>query len=144
MSQVIKVALPGFNTNTGVGNLVTDSVHPNPKIYTFASPPHAGTIFLAWSTVGLTQANGTTKLIYSFAHHLDYVPTVFASHDFTNGVIERRGTLPFQYGALGMITIDADATNINVKYFSLDLADTTPIPVFNMTIRYYVMVEPGL
>lgn len=143
MTYVLKLALPGTDAKkASVGQLVTDSIHPNPKIYTLATTPHAGIISLTWNTT-TARAYGSTLTIDTFTHNLGYIPTVFASYDWSNGTIERRGTLPFQYGALGMIVIDADTTNINLKYFSLDLPGTTAIPAFTMTVRYYVMVEPG-
>lgn len=108
-----------------------------------ATPPHAGTIFLNWTqTAGVNF--DTTQLIYSFPHGLNYVPTVFASYQWTDGTNTQRGTLPFQLGALAIIVIDADPANINLKYFSIDSSiPATTITPFTMQIRFYVMVEPG-
>lgn len=142
--SIFKISLPGTDVkNARIQDLVLSSLYPNPKIDTTASPPHAGIIFLNWQAVGLSQANNTTKLIYSFSHGYDYIPTAFAAYKFDNGSLVTDGVLPFQYGNLGEITIDTDPTNVNIKYQSIDLASTTVIPPFLMQIRFYVMADRG-
>ncbi len=140
--NIFKLSLPNNDVKRArIQDVVLDSTYPNPKINTKADPPHAGTISLNWvDTTGVPYA--TTKLLYSFAHGYNKMPTVFASYKYDTGLVVRRGTLPFQLGALGMISIDADAKNINLKYYSFDIFDT-PIPPFIMQIRFYVMVEHG-
>lgn len=144
MSEVFKLAVKGVRVQGArAKDLIIDSDHPNPKISVLANPPHAGNIFLDWqSTTGVDFE--TIITLYPFPHGFQYVPTVFASYQFDNGSVKEGGTLPFQLGALGMIVIDADATNINLKYFSFDQSiPATAISPFTMNIRYYVLVEPG-
>lgn len=144
MNDVFRVALPGVDVRKAQPqDLIVSSEYPNPKIYTLANPPHAGIVFLNWNTTtGIAQ--GITKLIYPFPHSFTYTPTVFASYQTTN-FGGQGGTLPFQVGALGVLTIDADAKNINLKYFSVDPSVTpASIPQFTMQIKYYVMVERGI
>lgn len=142
--QVVRIVLPGSDIETArIQDIVVDNLYPSPKIDTIASPPHTGIIFLNWTDT-TAIANDTTKLIYSFPHgYVGYIPTVFASYRFDNGSNILKGTLPFQYGALGNIIIDADEENINLKYYSTDFLGPTPIPVFTMQIRFYVMAEQG-
>lgn len=140
--NVVRIALPGADIIRGkVEEMVLDSVYPSPKIDTTASPMHVGTIYLNWDSTA-SVAYDTIKLLYSFPHNYDYIPSVFAAYRFDNGSNILQGTLPFQNGALGMITIDADEKNINLKYYSFDLFSSAIIP-FNMQIRFYVMAEEG-
>lgn len=142
--STFRIALPGNDVHTArIQDLAIDRRYPNPKIYTKANPPHTGIIFLNWaSSIGVNFQ--TTKILHSFKHNYNYIPTVFASYKFDNGSQILRGTLPFQYGALGVITMDADDTNINLKYYSIDGAiPATTIPPFTMQIRFYVMAESG-
>lgn len=142
--NVFKVALPNQDVkHARVQDLALDSLHPNPKISTVVSPLHTGIIFLNWVDTS-ARAYGSTLNIYYFSHGYDYVPTVFASYKFDNGSTIRKGMLPFSYGALGMIIIDADIKNINLKYYSLDLSGASAIPAFVMQIRFYVMSERGV
>lgn len=142
MSQRFKLALPGFDAQSArVWEEVLDNLYPSPKIDTTPVPPHAGIIFLNWADTTAVP-NNTTKLLYSFPHGYNHIPTVFASYSYDNGTIRLRGTLAFQNGALGMITIDADEENINLKYYSFDLASTAITP-FIMQVRFYVMAEHG-
>lgn len=142
MTNVFRMALPGFDAIRGkVEQMITDSRYASPKIDTQAVPPHAGVIFLNWTDTNIINY-GVTRLIYSFPHNYGRIPTVFASYKFDNGTTVLRGTLPFQYGALGMITIDADEKNINVKYWSFDFLGNN-IPAYTMQIRFYVMAEAG-
>lgn len=142
MSERFAISLPGSDVfGAKLTDEVVDSLYPNPKVSTIASPPHAGIIFLNWSS-SLIIPERTTKLLYSFPHNYENLPTVLASYKFDAGSGIFYGTLPFQYGALGLILMDTDAVNVNLKYFSLDIASTT-IPAFLMQIRFYVMAERG-
>lgn len=143
MSQVFKITLPNNDVRTSdLKDEVLNSLAPSPKINTQASPPHVGIIFLNWASSSLVIPRGTTQVLYSFPHGYNYVPTAIAVFAFDNGVNPQNGTLPFQYGALGIITIDTDALNVNLKYFSIDLGSTI-IPPFTMQVRFYVMAERG-
>ena len=136
------IALPGKDVYRGkVTDMVIDSRYPNPKIDTLGKPPHAGVIFLNWAS-SIAVPETTIRLIYSFPHNYNFIPTVMASYDFDNGSARLKGTLPFQYGGLGIITIDADEKNINLKYYSTDFAATV-VPPFTMQVRFYVMAEQG-
>lgn len=138
-----KIALPGFDVRTSrVTEEVLDGLYANPKINTKASPPHLGIIRVNWATTGIIIPTDTTRILYSFPHNYGYVPTVFASYAFDNGTIRSNGTLPFQMGGIGIVTIDADLVNINLKYYSFDLASTAITP-FLMNVKPYVMAEQG-
>jgi len=141
MSDVFKVSLPGKSVDTTkITDLVTSNLYPNPKVDTLASPPHVGTIFLNWTdTVG--PADFTTRLIYSFPHNYNTIPTVIASYKYDDGTI-LRGVLGFQLGAIGMIVMDADDKNINLKFYSFNFLGN-PITPFIMQIRFYVFAEHG-
>lgn len=144
MSNVFRIALPGKDVKEArVWETAVDNLYPNPKIDTAPTPPHAGIINLNWTRTAAVT-NNTTVLIHSFPHGYNHVPTVFASYSFSNATVTTpiKGTLPFQLGAIAIITIDADATNINLKYYSTD-AGATAINPFTMQIRYYVMAEKG-
>lgn len=137
------LVVPGADVrNPNLSDIIVSDLYANPKISTVANPEHAGTIFLNWQS-SLTIPDGTTKLLDFFPHGFDYTPTVIATYKFDNGFGKNEGTLPFQLGGLGVIVMDADAVNINLKYQSLDPGVTT-IPPFTMSIRYYVLVERGL
>lgn len=142
--NTVRVSLPDKDLSRGKPDeMAIDNRYANPKIDTQAAPPHAGNIFLNWtSTTGISQ--GTTKLIYRFEHGYNYVPTAFASCKFDNGANVIRGTLPFLNGSLGVITLDCDQTYVNLKYFSID-SSTTPSAIlpFLMQIRFYVFAERG-
>lgn len=145
MTQRFVVAREGFDADTArVWETVVNDLYPNPKIDTTANPAHAGIIFLDWrNTTGIL--GGITRILDSFPHNYGYTPSVFASYGFDNGTLRSGGTLPLQIGALGVIFIDADETNINLKYYSTDTAGpATPIPAFLLQARYYVMAERGL
>ena len=142
--NIFKLALPGKDAKDArLSDTIVDSKYPNPKVSTIAQPPHAGIISVNWHS-SIALASGTVKVIYSFKHGYDYIPTVIAVYDFDNGSNIQTGLLPFQYGALGLITIDADDTNINLKYISFDTsAPSTAISPFIMKVRFYVFVERG-
>lgn len=141
MNKVILVK-DGNVDNPDISNIIIDTAYPNPKIYTKANPPHAGIISVNWqSAISISQ--GTTRILDYFPHNLGYIPTVFGTFKFDTGLVIREGTLPFQYGGIGMIFIDADLDNINLKYHSTDIGAVV-IPSFIMQVRYYVMVEAGL
>src|SRR6266513_509582 len=141
--SVFKVALPGKDAHRGsITDMVIDNRYPSPKIDTAANPVHAGLIFLSWNDT-TAIASGTTKVVYSFPHHYSKCPSAFASYSFDNGTQRIKATLPLQIGALGILTIDTDDTNVNLKYFSFDIG-STPIPAFTAQIRFYVMAESGL
>lgn len=145
MSQVFRVAREGEDALRGkVDKMVLDSRYPVPKIDTQADPPHAGIIFLNWNdTTGVD--NDITKLLFSFPHKYNKMPTVFGTYAFDNGSTRLKGTLPFQFGALGMIFMDSDDVNINLKYYSFDFSiPATAILPFLMQIKFYVMAEHGL
>jgi hypothetical protein len=142
MTTTFRLALPGTDTdNAHIDQLAVDARYPNPKIDTLASPPHAGIIFINWTDT-TPIASGTTKIIYSFPHNYSTIPTDFASYKFDNGSNILRGVLPFSNGVLGVIFLDADEKNINLKYLSTDVG-TTVIPAFTMQVRFYVMSEHG-
>lgn len=141
--SIFKIALPGNDVkDASISQEVLDSQFPSPKVNTLAQPPHAGIIHLNWSS-SVAVPLGTTKLIYSFPHGYDYIPSCFASYSFDNGSVRNSGVLPFQYGAIGVILLDADIRNINLKYFSADLAGVTVVPPFLMQVRFYVFAERG-
>jgi hypothetical protein len=81
-------------------------------------------------------------MLYSFPHNYGYIPTVIGTSEFDNGVQQVKGMLPVQIGAMGMVILDSDTTNVNLKYFSFDFG-ATPIPPFTLKIRFYVMAERG-
>lgn len=140
MSQVLRIALPGKDVKHGrVDEMAVDSRYSSPKIDTAAAPPHAGIIYLSWNNTAAI-ATGTTKLLYNFPHNYNFVPTVIATYKFDNGANVLRGTLPFQYGTLGVIVMEADETNVNLRYYS---TDNGLIPAFTMQVRFYVMAEHG-
>lgn len=139
-----KISIPGVSVQDAKPSEETvDSTYPSPKVNTLATPPHAGIIFVDWSSSTQTQALGTTRVLYKIPHGYNYIPTVFGNYIFDNGTRKIRGMLPFQYGSLGMIILDTDKTNANLKYISLDLANTTPITPFLITVRFYIMAERG-
>lgn len=144
MSEVFKISLPGNAVrDADLKNEAIDSRYASPKISTVATPPHAGIIYLNWQSTTLSYPERTTKVLYSFQHNYATIPTVFASYKFDNGTQHIYGTLPLQIGSLGLIILDTDKTYVNLKYFSLDIANTTPIPPFALKIRFYVMAEAG-
>lgn len=141
--DVFKIVLPGSNVHQSrLEDKVIDSLYSNPKINVVARPSHASVISLNWNNPTPVAYN-ITKILYSFSHNYDYVPTVFASYSFDDGSNLRNAILPFQYGGLGMIVMDADIKNVNLKYLSLDLSSAAAIPTFIMKIRFYVMAERG-
>lgn len=138
-----KIALPGSDIHTSkLKDEVVNSLYPNPKIDATAQPPHAGIIFLNMANTNLIVAYDATYIFYKFPHNYGYVPTCIGNYIFNNGGVDRNGVLPFQYGGLGMVILDADATNINLKFLSFDLG-STPVTPFTMQVRFYVMSEPG-
>lgn len=142
-NQKFVIALPGYRARgAGPSEVVLSSDYPNPKISVYASPPHAGVIFLNWHTAGLTVPVNTARVLCSFPHNYNFVPTVFGSYIFDDGsATKRQAILPLQYGGLGIILLDADEKNINLKFFSFD--GVTTIPEFTMQVRFYVMAEHG-
>lgn len=141
--NVFRVSLPNTDVKRRIPqNMAIDSLLPNPKIDTRASPPHAGIIFLDWNTAQVVPYQ-TTKLLYSFPHPYGYIPTVIASYKYDAGSTKTEGVLPFTLGATGIIIMDADNANINLKYRSNDVPGTTNIGPFLMQIRFYVMAERG-
>jgi hypothetical protein len=140
--NIFKISLPGQDVRGArLNEEVVDSIYPSPKVSTIASPPHAGIIHLNWSS-SIILPNPTVKNLYSFAHGYNQIPSTLAVFSFDNGTTKTNGILPFNYGALGLILIDADSTNVNLKYISFDLASTV-IPVFIMQVRFYVFAERG-
>lgn len=143
MSQVFRVAQPGEDVLRGaISKMIVDSRYAFPKIDTQANPPHAGIIFLNWADTSIIP-NNTIKVLASFPHDYNKMPTVFGNYNFDNGNVRFKGVLPFQNGALGMIFLDADDTNINLKYYSFDFLGINITP-FVMQIKFYVMAEHGL
>lgn len=139
-----RLALPGTDVHRGrPQDMVLDSRLDSPKIDTTASPPHAALIFLNWNrTAGIPD--DTTLLLYSFPHNYNQIPIVIAAYKFDNGSNVLKGVLPFQLGGQGIITMDADEENINLKYYSIDgNVSPTDILPFIMQLRYYVMAEAG-
>lgn len=145
MSNRFIMVKQGDARNARLQDIIVSDEYTNPKIYTVPTvPAHAGNIFLNWASTTKSASLDTTLILDSFPHGFKYIPSVFGTFKFDNGTTQREGTLPFQFGSLAIITLDADATNINLKYYSLDAGiPATTIPQFNMQIRYYVMVEPG-
>lgn len=145
MSNVFRVALPNNDIRAHLDSMAVDSRYASPKIDTLASPAHVGLISLNWNSSTIALPDTTIKLLYYFPHNYNYTPTVFASYKFDNGANILKGTLPFQNGSLGIILMDADTKNINLKYYSTDAgAPASNIPPFIMQIRFYVMAEQGI
>lgn len=143
MTRVIRAALPGEDVLRGkVEKMALDSRFANPKVDTRAAPPHAGILFVNWQDTSIVN-NDDTKLLYSFPHGYPKAPTVFASYAFDNGSTQLNGTLPFQNGALGIMLMDSDDTNIYLKYYSIDFLGNNITP-FTMQVRFYVMAEHGI
>jgi len=137
------ISQPGFSASRArPWQIVLSSDLPNPKIDTQVNPPHVGILTVNWNDT-TPIADDTTRLMYSFPHNYNHIPSVFAAYYFDNGTTQRRGTLPLQLGAIGMITVDADSKNINFKYYSIDVFGPTAIPVFLLRLRFYVMAEHG-
>jgi hypothetical protein len=108
-----------------------------------ATPPHAGLIDLNWAVIYPSP----TKLLKRFTKYPMAMITsleLLLAFSFDNGSVKVSGTLPFSIGGIGLIIIDADPTYVNLKYFSTDLANTTPIPPFTMLIRFYIFAERGM
>lgn len=140
--DVFRIALPGFDVHRGkIEQMVMDNRYPSPKIDTQAVPPHAGLIFLDWRDTSVVNYD-VVKTIYSFPHRMGKIPIVVASYKFDNGTVVLKGTLPFQLGSFGMIVLDADEKNVNLKYYSFDFLGNN-MPQFTMQIRFYVMAELG-
>jgi hypothetical protein len=140
---MFRIALPDKDVRRGkITDMVIDDRYPSPKIDTLAQPPHAGIINVNWNDT-TTIPSGTVKLIHSFPHPYATAPTAFASYAFDNGLRRIKGTLPMSLGVIGILTIDTDDENVNLKYFSTD-SGGSPIPAFTAQIRFYVMAEPGL
>lgn len=143
--SVFRLALPGFDVHRGrPEQMVADNRLDSPKIDTMANPAHAGIIFLNWTrTAGVPL--DTFLMVYSFPHNYNQMPTVIAGYKFDNGSVVLNGVLPFQLGGQGILTMDADDTNINVKFYSTDGSiPVSDIQAFIMQLRYYVMAEPGI
>lgn len=141
----MKISLPGFDVKSShISEEVIDSLYPNPKIDTKASPVHAGIIDVNYAGASLVAPLDGVIVIYSFPHNYSYVPTVLGNFRFDNGVVVRYGILPtgFVLSAGGVLTIDADPTNINLKYISLN--NSTTISAFLLKVRFYVMAERGV
>lgn len=145
MNQVFRLAQPGFDVLRGkIGRMILDNNYAVPKIDTQANPPHAGIIFLNWADKPSGLADGTIQILDSFPHYYNKMPTVMGNYKFDNGGTILGGMLPFQLGALGIIVLDADDVNINLKYYSIDTAfPSIDIPAFLMQIRFYVMADHG-
>lgn len=142
--NIFKIALPGFNFRDSKPNEeAVDSLYPSPKVSTIARPPHVGIIFLNWQTSGIVMNFNTNRILYSFAHGYNYIPTAFSVCQFDNGSVKVNGTLPFAIGAIGGIVVDTDSINVNFRYKSSDLSNATPIPPFTMRLRFYVFAERG-
>jgi len=142
--NIFKISLPGIDVKRSrPSDEVVDSLYPSPKVSTIASPFHAGIIFLNWQTANLTKAFNSITVLYSFPHGYNHIPIVLGIIHFDNGSVIRSGTMPFDIGAIGLLVIDADSTNVNLKYLSLDISSTFPIPVFQARIRFYVFAERG-
>lgn len=144
MSDVFRVAKPNEDVlRAAIGKMIVDSRYAFPKIDTQANPPHAGIIFLNWqSTAGIND--GTTKILASFPHNFNKMPTVIANYAFDNGTNRFKGMLPLQNGALGELFMDADDVNVNLKYYSFDQSiPATAIVPFTAQIRFYVMADHG-
>lgn len=140
--DIFKIALPGSNVHqANLGEEVLDSRYPSPKISMTASLPHAGIIFLNWATTGIIIPKFTVRLLYSFPHGYNHIPTVFQTYTYDNGTRVLHGMFRASLG-LGIMLMDTDDTNVNLKYISGDLG-SNPIPPFIMKIRFYVMAERG-
>ena len=143
--NVFRVSVDGKSIKSKhLEDFVAHETYPFPKIDTSANPPHAGNISLNWND-STAIGFGITKIAYSFKHGYDYVPTVVATFNFQSSTssLQRRGTLPLQFGAIGIITMYADDTNIYLAYYSTDISGVTAITPFLMRIRYYVFAERG-
>lgn len=138
-----RVALPGFNADRARSNelSVSDEL-PNPKIKLGEDPSHTAILFLDIAS-GPVYANGSITTWYSFKHGYDYIPTVMGVYVGSSSSSDIGGLLPFPVGALGEIFIDADETNINLRFASYDVTSAIPLPEILMRIRYFVMAEFG-
>lgn len=144
MSNIFKLMLPGFGFKDKTpAHSAVDSLLPSPKVDTAAQPPHVGIINLSWSDT-TTVPYDTVKTLYSFPHGYNKIPTVLGSFKLQviSSTNSPEGVLPLQLGALGMLGIDADEKNINLKYYSFDFG-AQPMPVFTCKVHYYVMAEHG-
>lgn len=143
--NTFRIALPDNKVQTAdIKDEVIDSRYPSPKINTKANPPHVGIVYINWATAGLSFALGETKIIHQFPHGYDYVPSTFGVFSFDDGTNRVSGTLPFQFGSLGYIILEADVKNVYIKYFSVDaISPSIPVPQFTFQVRFYVMAERG-
>lgn len=140
---VFRLMLPGADVDRHrPDQAVIDRDLDSLKIDTEADPAHAGIIFLDWKDPAKIVPIDNTILLDSFKHDFNQTPIVVASYKFENGTVLLRGTLPFQLGALGLITMDTDEDNVNLKYYSTDFQGFV-VPPFLMQLRYYVMANPG-
>jgi hypothetical protein len=138
---MFKISKPGVDVqDASSSETILDNLRSSPKIDTTAIPPHAGVIELEWTTSGIIVPYGETRVLYSIPHGYDHLPTAIGL--FTS-VTQGAGRLPFEIGAIGVLILDADSVNVNLKYFSSDLVGTTVIPPFSLTIRYYIFAERG-
>lgn len=139
--SVFKLALPGFNAKDArLDQEVLDSAYPSPKINTVPTPPHAGLIYLNWQSTIVVPLN-SVKLLYSFPHGYNYIPTAFATYAYDDGTTRVNGVLLYSNN-YGTLVLDTDSTNVNLKWISGD--GTNPVPPFIMHIRYYVFAERGI
>lgn len=140
--NIFKIVLPNNDVKSAaLQDTVVDSIYPNPKIDTAATPPHTGIININWASNGVVIPSATSKVLYSFPHGYNYAPLVIGAYRFDNGTRILQGVMPFFFGNIGLVLLDSDAKNVNVKYFSTD--DTAVIPNFIIQIRFYVTAERG-
>lgn len=138
----VAVSLPDNSVeDVGLDKKTLDSLYPNPKIDTRVIPPHAGVININWISTGVLVADGTDKVLYSFPHGYDYIPTVLACFSLQDASGTLSGILPFAT-AFSVVLIDADATFIRIRLYALQTGGL-PLEPFNIQVRFYVMAERG-
>lgn len=138
MSDVIKVALPGYSvSDTNPSHLAIDSSHPSPKINKHSNPIHRGLMTLVLNG---TYPFGTTTL-YTFPHGYNYTPMVWAtiSDNSSNNIFG------FQPYINGFFEVDVRADPANVYFLGIvstvDQSSVTPLVTLN--ISYAVFADNG-
>lgn len=143
--NIFKISLPGFDAKqTKLDEEAVDSIYPSPKVNVLAKPIHAGIFRLTWQSTGLAFASGTTRLLSSFPHNYNYIPSVIGVYRYDNGSRVINGIMPLFIGAQGTVVLDADRNNINLKYFSYDISGSSAVLPFLLNVRFYVFAERGI
>lgn len=143
--SLFRIALPNVDAReAGLTELAVSSDTPSPKISVKAQPPHTGIIDVNWQSSNLTFPYLTSKMIYSFPHGYNYVPSVLGVFKFDNGSVKITGVGGLSIGSIGQIVFESDAKNVNLLYLSFDFGGPlTPVPPFSLQFRFYVFAERG-